>query len=83
MFLRGKTTFTRILPKGYQISSVLELPIVENGEMMIQATPGRQRKTYWNHAGASGRRRRKICYTIGFGDLQSGIDLNRAGTPLA
>ncbi len=73
-----KNYFYPDLPKGYQISQY-ELPIVHGGHIDIVLENGSS-KTHRHHASAPRGRRRQVA-ARGFPGL-SGIDLNRAGTPL-
>jgi len=73
-----KNYFYPDLPKGYQISQ-LELPIVEHGEMSIADTNGNEKRIGITRAHLEEDAGKSI--HEGF-DASSGIDLNRAGTPL-
>ena len=73
-----KNYFYPDLPKGYQISQY-ELPIVENGELMITDGDGNQKRIGITRAHLEEDAGKSI--HEGFG-RSSGIDLNRAGTPL-
>jgi len=73
-----KNYFYPDLPKGYQISQ-FELPIVEHGEMIINDADGNEKRIGITRAHLeedAGKSTHE-----GFGNC-SGIDLNRAGTPL-
>ncbi|HNP63974.1 MAG TPA: Asp-tRNA(Asn)/Glu-tRNA(Gln) amidotransferase subunit GatB [Woeseiaceae bacterium] len=73
-----KNYFYPDLPKGYQISQ-LELPIVEHGEMMISDADGNEKRIGITRAHLEEDAGKSV--HEGF-EGQSGIDLNRAGTPL-
>jgi aspartyl-tRNA(Asn)/glutamyl-tRNA(Gln) amidotransferase subunit B len=73
-----KNYFYPDLPKGYQISQ-FELPIVGNGEMTILDEAGVERRIGITRAHLEEDAGKSV--HEGFGD-SSGIDLNRAGTPL-
>ncbi len=73
-----KNYFYPDLPKGYQISQ-LELPIVERGEMVITDASGNEKRIGITRAHLEEDAGKSI--HEGF-DASSGIDLNRAGTPL-
>ena len=73
-----KNYFYQDLPKGYQISQ-LELPIVEHGEMVITNASGNEKRIGITRAHLEEDAGKSI--HEGF-DASSGIDLNRAGTPL-
>jgi aspartyl-tRNA(Asn)/glutamyl-tRNA(Gln) amidotransferase subunit B len=73
-----KNYFYPDLPKGYQISQ-LELPIVEFGEMFITDANGNEKRIGITRAHLEEDAGKSI--HEGF-DASSGIDLNRAGTPL-
>lgn len=73
-----KNYFYPDLPKGYQISQ-LELPIVEHGEMTITLEDGQQKRVGITRAHLEEDAGKSV--HEGF-DESSGIDLNRAGTPL-
>jgi aspartyl-tRNA(Asn)/glutamyl-tRNA(Gln) amidotransferase subunit B len=73
-----KNYFYPDLPKGYQISQ-LELPIVEHGEMVITDASGNEKRIGITRAHLEEDAGKSI--HEGF-DASSGIDLNRAGTPL-
>jgi len=73
-----KNYFYPDLPKGYQISQY-ELPIVGEGELMITDDDGRQKRIGITRAHLEEDAGKSI--HEGLGD-SSGIDLNRAGTPL-
>lgn len=73
-----KNYFYPDLPKGYQISQY-QKPIVSNGQLIIHLNNGQQKTVFINRAhleedaGKSTHDRH---------DAYTGIDLNRAGTPL-
>ena len=73
-----KNYFYPDLPKGYQISQY-ELPIVGEGEMMILDGEGKPKRIGITRAHLEEDAGKSV--HEGFGD-SSGIDLNRAGTPL-
>jgi aspartyl-tRNA(Asn)/glutamyl-tRNA(Gln) amidotransferase subunit B len=73
-----KNYFYPDLPKGYQISQY-ELPIVGEGELMISDDQGLQKRIGITRAHLEEDAGKSI--HEGLGD-SSGIDLNRAGTPL-
>jgi aspartyl-tRNA(Asn)/glutamyl-tRNA(Gln) amidotransferase subunit B len=73
-----KNYFYPDLPKGYQISQY-ELPIVGEGELMISDDQGLQKRIGITRAHLEEDAGKSI--HAGLGD-SSGIDLNRAGTPL-
>ncbi len=73
-----KNYFYPDLPKGYQISQ-FELPIVEHGEMVIDDADGNEKRIGITRAHLEEDAGKSI--HEGFGNC-SGIDLNRAGTPL-
>jgi len=73
-----KNYFYPDLPKGYQISQY-ELPIVEHGEMYISNDAGKDKRIGITRAHLEEDAGKSI--HEGF-DRHSGIDLNRAGTPL-
>ena len=73
-----KNYFYPDLPKGYQISQY-ELPIVAGGELMIQGDDGKLKRIGITRAHLEEDAGKSV--HEGFGD-NSGIDLNRAGTPL-
>ena len=73
-----KNYFYPDLPKGYQISQY-ELPIVEHGELTIDAADGGQKRIGITRAHLEEDAGKSV--HEGF-DTSSGIDLNRAGTPL-
>ncbi len=72
-----KNYFYPDLPKGYQISQY-ELPIVEHGELFINDADGNARRVGITRAHLEEDAGKSV---HGIGDF-SGIDLNRAGTPL-
>ncbi len=73
-----KNYFYPDLPKGYQISQY-ELPIVEHGELMIRDENGNEKRIGITRAHLEEDAGKSV--HEGFGK-ESGIDLNRAGTPL-
>ena len=73
-----KNYFYPDLPKGYQISQ-FELPIVEHGEMHITDADGNEKRIGITRAHLEEDAGKSV--HEGF-DGSSGIDLNRAGTPL-
>ena len=73
-----KNYFYPDLPKGYQISQY-ELPIVENGELSIRDGDGNEKRIGITRAHLEEDAGKSV--HAGF-DQSSGIDLNRAGTPL-
>jgi len=85
-----KNYFYPDLPKGYQISQ-FEIPVVQGGEVSFFLEVGKEtvRKTVRlerahleEDAGKSLHEDSSLGASIGDGRGQSGIDLNRAGTPL-
>lgn len=73
-----KNYFYPDLPKGYQISQ-LELPIVEHGELFITDANGSEKRIGVTRAHLEEDAGKSIHEGL---DASSGIDLNRAGTPL-
>jgi len=73
-----KNYFYPDLPKGYQISQ-MELPIVEHGEMFITDADGNEKRIGITRAHLEEDAGKSIHEGL---DASSGIDLNRAGTPL-
>ena len=73
-----KNYFYPDLPKGYQISQY-ELPIVEHGELYIRDDDGNEKRIGITRAHLEEDAGKSV--HAGF-DQSSGIDLNRAGTPL-
>ena len=73
-----KNYFYPDLPKGYQISQ-MELPIVEHGEMFIKDADGKEKRIRITRAHLEEDAGKSIHEGL---DVSSGIDLNRAGTPL-
>ena len=73
-----KNYFYPDLPKGYQISQ-LELPIVEHGEMFIHDEDGAEKRIGITRAHLEEDAGKSLHERF---DKMSGIDLNRAGTPL-
>ena len=73
-----KNYFYPDLPKGYQISQY-ELPIVENGELMIRDEEGKEMRIGITRAHLEEDAGKSV--HEGFAQA-TGIDLNRAGTPL-
>jgi len=73
-----KNYFYPDLPKGYQISQY-ELPIVEHGELFIADADGNDKRIGITRAHLEEDAGKSIHEGL---DSNSGIDLNRAGTPL-
>ena len=73
-----KNYFYPDLPKGYQISQ-FELPIVVGGEMFITDADGNEKRIGITRAHLEEDAGKSIHEGL---DRSSGIDLNRAGTPL-
>jgi aspartyl-tRNA(Asn)/glutamyl-tRNA(Gln) amidotransferase subunit B len=73
-----KNYFYPDLPKGYQISQY-ELPIVEHGELFIVDDNGNDKRIGITRAHLEEDAGKSIHEGL---DRHSGIDLNRAGTPL-
>ena len=73
-----KNYFYPDLPKGYQISQY-ELPIVARGELFIEDADGNEKRIGITRAHLEEDAGKSV--HEGF-DRSSGIDLNRAGTPL-
>ena len=73
-----KNYFYPDLPKGYQISQY-ELPIVENGELMIRDANGKENRIGITRAHLEEDAGKSVHEGLG---RATGIDLNRAGTPL-
>ncbi len=73
-----KNYFYPDLPKGYQISQY-ELPIVEHGELFITDDEGNEKRIGITRAHLEEDAGKSIHEGL---DQYSGIDLNRAGTPL-
>jgi aspartyl-tRNA(Asn)/glutamyl-tRNA(Gln) amidotransferase subunit B len=73
-----KNYFYPDLPKGYQISQY-ELPIVEHGELFITNEEGAEKRIGITRAHLEEDAGKSIHEGL---DRYSGIDLNRAGTPL-
>ena len=73
-----KNYFYPDLPKGYQISQY-ELPIVENGELMIRDEEGNEKRIGITRAHLEEDAGKSVHERFG---AATGIDLNRAGTPL-
>jgi aspartyl-tRNA(Asn)/glutamyl-tRNA(Gln) amidotransferase subunit B len=73
-----KNYFYPDLPKGYQISQY-ELPIVEHGELLIRDDEGNEKRIGITRAHLEEDAGKSV--HEGFGK-ETGIDLNRAGTPL-
>ncbi len=73
-----KNYFYPDLPKGYQISQY-ELPIVERGELFILDDEGNDKRIGITRAHLEEDAGKSIHEGL---DRSSGIDLNRAGTPL-
>jgi aspartyl-tRNA(Asn)/glutamyl-tRNA(Gln) amidotransferase subunit B len=85
-----KNYFYPDLPKGYQISQ-FEIPVVQGGEVSFFMEEGKEtvhktvrlvRAHLEEDAGKSLHEDASLGASIGDGRGQSGIDLNRAGTPL-
>ncbi len=73
-----KNYFYPDLPKGYQISQ-MELPIVGEGELFIKDDEGNDKRIRITRAHLEEDAGKSIHEGL---DRSSGIDLNRAGTPL-
>ena len=73
-----KNYFYPDLPKGYQISQ-MELPIVVGGELFIEDDEGNEKRIRVTRAHLEEDAGKSIHEGL---DQYSGIDLNRAGTPL-
>jgi len=73
-----KNYFYPDLPKGYQISQY-ELPIVEHGELFITDDEGDEKRIGITRAHLEEDAGKSVHESF---DRYSGIDLNRAGTPL-
>jgi aspartyl-tRNA(Asn)/glutamyl-tRNA(Gln) amidotransferase subunit B len=73
-----KNYFYPDLPKGYQISQY-ELPIVEHGELFIADDEGNDKRIGITRAHLEEDAGKSVHEGL---DRYSGIDLNRAGTPL-
>ena len=73
-----KNYFYPDLPKGYQISQY-ELPIVEHGELFITGDDGAEKRIGITRAHLEEDAGKSIHEGL---ERSSGIDLNRAGTPL-
>jgi aspartyl-tRNA(Asn)/glutamyl-tRNA(Gln) amidotransferase subunit B len=73
-----KNYFYPDLPKGYQISQY-ELPIVEHGELFITDDEGNEKRIGITRAHLEEDAGKSVHEGL---DRHSGIDLNRAGTPL-
>ncbi len=73
-----KNYFYPDLPKGYQISQ-FELPIVEHGELFVPDDEGKKKRIGITRAHLEEDAGKSIHEGL---DRSSGIDLNRAGTPL-
>jgi len=73
-----KNYFYPDLPKGYQISQY-ELPIVEHGELFVTDDEGNEKRIGITRAHLEEDAGKSIHEGL---DRYSGIDLNRAGTPL-
>ena len=73
-----KNYFYPDLPKGYQISQY-ELPIVEHGELMIRDADGNEKRIGITRAHLEEDAGKSVHESFG---QATGIDLNRAGTPL-
>jgi aspartyl-tRNA(Asn)/glutamyl-tRNA(Gln) amidotransferase subunit B len=77
VFVR-KNYFYPDLPKGYQISQ-MELPIVVGGELFIEDDAGNEKRVRVTRAHLEEDAGKSVHERL---DQYSGIDLNRAGTPL-
>lgn len=73
-----KNYFYPDLPKGYQISQY-ELPIVHDGELVIELADGGSRRVHVLRAHLEEDAGKSLHENL---DGLTGIDLNRAGTPL-
>jgi aspartyl-tRNA(Asn)/glutamyl-tRNA(Gln) amidotransferase subunit B len=73
-----KNYFYPDLPKGYQISQY-ELPIVEHGELLVAGDDGDEKRIGITRAHLEEDAGKSVHEGL---DRFSGIDLNRAGTPL-
>jgi len=73
-----KNYFYPDLPKGYQISQY-ELPIVEHGELFIRDDEGNEKRIGLTRAHLEEDAGKSVHASF---DDATGIDLNRAGTPL-
>ena len=73
-----KNYFYPDLPKGYQISQ-FELPIVEHGELFIKDADGNDKRIGITRAHLEEDAGKSVHDAF---DRQTGVDLNRAGTPL-
>jgi aspartyl-tRNA(Asn)/glutamyl-tRNA(Gln) amidotransferase subunit B len=73
-----KNYFYPDLPKGYQISQ-MELPIVVGGELFIEDDEGNEKRVRVTRAHLEEDAGKSVHEGL---DQSSGIDLNRAGTPL-
>ncbi len=73
-----KNYFYPDLPKGYQISQY-ELPIVEHGELFIRDADGNEKRIGITRAHLEEDAGKSLHGAV---EGSSGIDLNRAGTPL-
>jgi len=73
-----KNYFYPDLPKGYQISQY-ELPIVESGELFIRDEDGQEKRIGITRAHLEEDAGKSVHDEF---DRSTGIDLNRAGTPL-
>jgi aspartyl-tRNA(Asn)/glutamyl-tRNA(Gln) amidotransferase subunit B len=73
-----KNYFYPDLPKGYQISQ-MELPIVVGGELFIEDDEGNEKRIRVTRAHLEEDAGKSVHEGL---DQSSGIDLNRAGTPL-
>ncbi len=73
-----KNYFYPDLPKGYQISQ-FELPIVHSGEMMIRDADGNEKRIGITRAHLEEDAGKSVHDAF---DSATGVDLNRAGTPL-
>ena len=73
-----KNYFYPDLPKGYQISQ-MELPIVEGGQLIVQLPDGERKTIRITRAHMEEDAGKSVHEGMG---NSTGIDLNRAGTPL-
>ena len=78
-----KNYFYPDLPKGYQTTQLAE-PIVGAGEVVIRLEDGTEKTVRIHHAHLEEDAGKSLheAFSDGMGHGQTGIDLNRAGTPL-